>query len=310
MQTAIETGPGAARRTATGSGTDIGRTLRLIGEELDIRIVVRPWWGSVRMSGIRHHVGCGGHVIGRPPSYSCRKCRQRGIASQETRLVSRSRHWLCPGGHTSSQVKWPEVRSGTVILWQGRCGVVRGHRRHSHSQDLEVVDVGETAFLLRVSVGASARHFLVGRDDGHPFVTSVQTKVCTVQDAFDWIMPGYVRNALVLGKRVRRQGDWFFVPYGREPAANMGRYGSAVPWLRPARRRGVPYRGARLHNTRHTASLLVYTTVQGVAQVSPVVRGTVRAPDHPPLELDGWHVAVRRRALPEPSYDRRPNVDD
>ncbi|GAI88375.1 unnamed protein product, partial [marine sediment metagenome] len=106
-----------------------------------------------------------------------------------------------------------------------------------------------------------------------------------------------VREAFTLGLDVKRQGDWYFIPVKKAPKLNGG-YGPHVPLSAPALRGGALYRGAALaygEQTRHTGGLVVYQSVLGLPYPAPFVKGVVKAPDHSPLCLNGWHMAIRQR---------------
>ena len=289
-------------RTPTRTETakpDIRRTLRLIGEELEIPIAVRPWWGSARRGLRMSHTACGFEIF--PPGLHCWICRKRHLAPWEV-STWRDGRWVCP------DMRWPEVEGGVVVLWEGLCGAkLRIRREHVHRQSLEVLDRGATAFLLRVTVGHRSVHFVVGKDGGAPFVTAVSKTATTLEDAFRWMMPAAVQRAIAEGKDVKRQGDWFFVPFGREPRPTRYDYQPRRDW--PLATAG-PSLG-RQFETRHIGDFVAYLSIlEAPGYVSPVVKGTVTAPDHPPLRLDEeWHVAMRRRALPG-NYARRSAVDD
>ena len=278
-------------------------------------IAVRPWWGSRRTRATRYHIKCGESLSLLRDNF-CTKC-QVHVSPQDTGLRwDHPRRWLCPGnGRTYYySIKWPEVQKGVVVLWEGPCHDHWGYRRHAHSQDLEVLDVGETAFLLKVKVSCHINHFLIGMDDGHPFVTPVPKTLTTVQDAFDWFVPTLVREAMVLGKDVKRQGDWFFIPTDRVPklfnVGNRNVVGSEQPGLKCNKL----YRGAALaywRQTRHRGGLVIYgplaRTPLGTA---PYVKGNVKAPDHPTLHLKTWHIGIRRRTAGHVNPTTERAVDD
>lgn len=281
-------------------------TLPQLGELLGIPIVVRPWWGSIR--------GTPGHLHG----------------------------WRCPG-----VIKQPEVQNGVVVFWEGDCkqrysrhtyggGASPWTRReglttHQHRQEVRVLSVGSTAILVHCWVHAeghaapSRTRFLVGMDDGHPFVSPVLSRLETVDEAFAWLRPKMVREALDAGLEVKRQGDWFFVPYKRvlrsegwpvdarkARAYRPPRWKRSVGWLRGPLKMNVPYRNARLamgawttRPTRHIGQLVVYRSLP-----QPLVKGLVTSPDHPPVVLKDWHIAVRTRSTPAGNRDGvRPGGD-
>ncbi|GAI76130.1 unnamed protein product, partial [marine sediment metagenome] len=188
------------------------------------------------------------------------------------------------------------VEDGKVVMWEGPCN----YRSHHHEQTLTVIDQDETAFLLEVRASCNHTRFIIGMDDGHPYVAPVNRRPATVQDAFDWLVPNRVREALTLGKDVKRQGDWYFVPYDKEPRIYKGKPTKDDELWRS---RPVVYRNYLNHNafltygsqTRHQGELVVYKHLLGAPYALPIVKGRVKAPDHPTLVLDTWHIGIRNR---------------
>lgn len=291
-------------------------TLPDLGERLGIPITVRPWWGSRRQ-----------------PS------QLRTVKEEEVRVRAR---WTCPSDGYSTRIKWPEIQRGRVVVWEGPCHDHYGKRWHNHRQTLEVTAISQGALLLRVraSVGLGS-HFLIGMDDARPYVMPVPLKVTTVQDAFEWLVPKPVREAIAAGLDVKRQGDWYFIPYdARLPRVERWwTYGQLAdkrfPWprtgdgLRKLLRQLVSSKqlvdpqqnllryvqhmsAGQLHlypfeNVVFTHAPLIaghVVTRHMVTEVIPrsypwpLVRGRVTAPNHPPLKLRDWHIAVRNRSTP------------
>ena len=284
-------------------------TLTELGEHLGIPITVRPWWGSARQRNRRTHRRCGSilttmtipaiaQTSGSSEPY-CPQCH-RTVGANEIEVGLRPPLWLCPGGY-GNPVKRPEVQSGVVVLWQGPCRVKWGNRTHRHSQSIEVLDVGDSGMLVCVTV-AYGSHSLIGMDDGHPFVTGVTRRSTTVKEAFDWLVPKKVKEAQVLGLDVKRQGDWFFIPYDRPVRETRARQVRAQIWrgtLRYGLEPKVVYADGPLFQaysppTRHIGARVIYRNYPAYL----LVKGVVTAPDHPPLHLGSWHQAVRTRGLP------------
>lgn len=166
---------------------------------------------------------------------------------------------------------------------------------------IEVLDVGEDALLARFGSEVGTQHFIFGKDGnlGQPFMTQVGRKVRTLMDAFDSLMPKIVKEAIAQGLDVKRQGDWFFIPV-KEPVCKKS---YDAKWYRNLEgqridtglRPDVLYTDWRFHETRHTVRGEIIFRSTG----RHYVRGTVDAPDHPPLSLglQRWHLAVRRNSL-------------
>lgn len=161
---------------------------------------------------------------------------------------------------------------------------------------LELVDVGESALLARFTASAGSKNqFIFGRDgNGQPFVTQVSTKIKTITDAFDYLMPRVVKEAISQGLGVKRQGDWFFIPVPEPKFRHSYKptFYFNLEGLHMTRkiRQGVLYYGSSFQETRHTTNgEILYRSVG-----RHFVKGTIHTPDHPPLGLRGWHLAVRR----------------
>lgn len=279
----------------------ISVSLPQLGGLLGIPIVVRPWWGSVRDLFPRYHRKCGERIN---MGNWCGHCMMRVRPKEIEIRRDRPHRWRCPGDYTYSHIKWPEVQNGVIVLWEGPCRERWNGRFHKHRQSIEVLDADGQAILVKLSASWNSSHFLIGTDDGSPYVTPVIRKCATVQDAFDWLMPNIVREAMILGLDVKRQGDWYFIPTDKPPKVHG--YGSHVPMSAPSLDTNKLYRGAPLvyaTQTRHTGGLVVYQTVQKLPHVAPFVRGNVKAPDHPTLHLEGWHIGVRTRSTPGGSRD-------
>lgn len=278
-------------------------TLKEVAAQAGIPIIIRPWWGSLRIRGWTAKDG------DQFPGY-----------------------WACPGRWGYYQPKPPEVQKGVVVFWEGPC---RYHhpKAHQHCQTVEVVDAGEHAILVRMRVEKYTSAFLVGMDDGHPFVTQMLKRITTVEEAFYWLVPKMVLVEQVAGAEVKRQGDWFFFPYEGEVKETRTRLWPRLPTrqhiqslrerastdptaataLRVALRRpetNAIYSQAPLiygwqEPTRHIGERVIFRSLP-----QPLVKGTVTAPDHPTVVLDGWHVAVRRRSTPAGDGMRPGTMDD
>ncbi len=288
--------------------------LRLAADELGIPIDIRPWWGSRRETNRRLHTVCGdGDVfdawdwerqIVRP---WCHRCR-RFLPEEEIKVVPMPHKWLCP------RVKYPQVQGDTVIFWEGECGMRRSTKGHNHRQSIELIDVGAHAFLVSLKTGIAGRNFLIGKDDGHPFATMIARRVITVQDAFDWLVPKLVREAYILGKEVKRQGDWFFILDKNDPLTRQNGGTMRVVGSDPGLETNILYHDVHLiYNgvqTRHIGSMVVHKGLINTTYGAPRVKGEVRAPDHPTLTLESWHIGVRRRSGSGSSDETsRPGLD-
>ena len=290
-------------------------TLEELGAELGIPIKVRPWWGSIRERKREVHKKCGHTVdiyrVLRPRFY-CPECRE-GVSEEDIeRRYIFGRNWPCPAGPYYSRIKWPEVQNGAIIVWEGPCRARTGKRSpfHHHRQTIEVLDFDGQIILVSIRVSAAWSNFLLGMDDGHPFVRPVRRRETTVQDALDWLVPNKVREAFALSLDVKRQGDWYFIPTTRK--IKLHHYGSHVPLSAPGLDSNKLYRGVALvygEQTRHTGGLVVYQSVLGLPYPAPFVKGNVKAPDHPPLHLERWHIAIRQRQATWGTQERIGSID-
>lgn len=265
-----------------------------------IPAIVRPWWGSARHESVLIHTLCGKMVsLTNLKSLWCYHCSRKVPVSEIKRV--RKGFYLCPAGYSYNRITRPEVQGGRVVLWEGPCHL----NKHTHQQSLTVIDESDSALLIEVKVCNSGTRFLVGLDDNHPFVTSVNRKPETVQDAFDWLVPNKVREAFILGKDVVRQGDWYFIPFEKKLWTYKGQPGEEdVLYRRPILRmrihvnflnHDVPLVYGWGGVTRHRAELAVYKHILGLPYPVPVVKGRVTAPDHPDKIFDDWHIAIRHR---------------
>ena len=183
---------------------------------------------------------------------------------------------------------------------------------------IQILDVGESALLVRFGSELGTQHFIFGKDGdrGQPFTTQVGKKARTVVDAFDFLMPKIVKDAIAQGLDVKRQGDWFFIPI-KEPRCKKSfnsewHYGLDGRRTDTRLRHDTLYYDWRFIETRHTVTGEIVYRCTG----RHYVRGTVHAPDHPPLVLrgngvnNGWFLAVRRNSLNWENSGLRRGGDD
>lgn len=289
-------------------------TLPELGAMVGVPIRMKPWWGSRREPDPLIHSVCGHHLVTKRWGMgewllSCLHC-YRHVELSEVKTKRGSRKLICPAGFYYNEVRDPEIQKGQIVIWEGQCG----KRGHKHSQDVEVRSVEMGAILLKITMGMNTRRFLIGVDDDHPYITQVNKNPNTVQEAFDWLTPIMVKRAIAAGLEVRRQGDWHFIPTDREPRKDLegdrlyfrSRAGNLVQMFRTH----FVYHNMQLiygDETRHRGQHVAYQTVFGLAHAAPLVKGRVTAPNHPPLHLPGWHIAVRNRGT---NGGRRQNGGD
>lgn len=255
--------------------------------ELGIPIKVRPWWGSVRRSSLQ--------------TQNLVRVDESGTVG-EMEEVGRERHvqWLCLADFNNRK-RNPEIQDGKIILWEGQRHYDKGYRPHTHTQVIEVKDARYQSMLITIRLGnvkASLSQFLLGMDSGRPYAMQVGLRCQTTNEALSWLVPKMVKSAIAQGLDVKRQGDWFFIPHNREPNLNEWddflRYG-LYKLNHLYRNSQLVYNGVA---TRHRATLVVYNSILYLPGAAPIVKGKVRAPDHDPLVLDQWHLAIRNRSHP------------
>lgn len=286
-------------------------TLPELGALVGVPIKIKPWWGSRRGTSFPTHNECG-HIL-YSKHYSCGTWRlycsecDRFVGPDESTLKRGNRKWLCPAGNNYNELKDPEIQNGSVIIWEGKCGVKakkKNGRGHNHQMNVEVMSVAQGAILLKLSLNTMLRRFLIGVDDGHPYVTQVNKNSKTVEEAFDWLTPNIVKKSRAAGLEVRRQGDWHFIPFDREPVlckdGDKLYYRSLDGTMTSnSINKRTLYRGVPLiygEETRHRGGMVVYQHIFGLPYEAPIVKGKVKAPNHPSLYLPTWHIAVRNRA--------------
>ncbi|MBA7602299.1 hypothetical protein ES703_09387 [subsurface metagenome] len=266
-----------------------------LGEMVGVPIKVRPWWGSVR-----RRFGTTSMVV---------RIREGIVVDEASMPLKAHVVWECPADGQNRK-KAPEVQGGVIIVWEGQCGYKGAYDKHTHAQTIEVKSVAHQAMLISLRLSETARsYFLLGVDGGSPFVVQVTKRPQTVDEAFQWLMPKKVKEAVIQGLDVKRQGDWFFIPTSREP--RLFDNGVEVP-ARTGLKANKLYKGARLiyncAETRHWGARVVYASVLGLPCLAPFVKGNVKAPDHEPLHLDGWHIGIRNRS--HPWRNTQPGVGD
>jgi hypothetical protein len=162
--------------------------------------------------------------------------------------------------------------------------------------------------LLLVREGAEKQKFLLGHDERHWFVAAVPGQsVRSVGTAMAALRPAEVQSG---EGRVRRQGEWFFVPrpvlnpnpnlvHRNEPISRgrgskphvceeLFRTGGVTVCVCRQRPNGVSENEMNaIIAARPEARLWNWRRM--VRDASVYVRGKIRHADHATLRLDGWH---------------------
>jgi hypothetical protein len=126
----------------------------------------------------------------------------------------------------------------------------------------------------------------VGKDQTHLFIADVPNRprpANTVKDAHRALRPAAVIERSRDTGRIKRQGEWFFIPATAEEER-------AIEAAKLFIVRHAPIGGRRAR--AHVAEELVITEKNGT-----FVRGRVRHPDHRSLELVGWFRVVANTEL-------------
>ena len=178
----------------------------------------------------------------------------------------------------------------------------------------EVLDVQpqHRHLVLMVRDGTAKNKFLLGRDERHWFAAAVPgDHVHDVRTAIDSLRPPEAE-----GRRVIRQGEWFFVPdpaasdrgaaiHRNEPLSRGGgskphvceelmRRGGVTVMVSPEHPTGIsPVRYERLISANARMRALSWRRMTRDADV--YARGDVRHRDHKTVHLDGWHRVFMNR---------------
>ncbi|HIQ02569.1 MAG TPA: hypothetical protein EYH30_10705, partial [Anaerolineales bacterium] len=168
----------------------------------------------------------------------------------------------------------PRVENGRVVVEVGE-----GYRssRHLHGQNIYVLDVDGMEALVEVRkygdlYGAGRWKYLFGcYPNGEPYILQVKSTVETLEEARRSLIPASVQKRLEAGEPVIEYGIWLFL-LARPPKSGP---------ISTEHRLGVGYIAERA---------VVMKTVMYVS-------GCVAHYALPPLYLEGWHKAVRNKAI-------------
>jgi hypothetical protein len=156
--------------------------------------------------------------------------------------------------------------------------------------------------LLRLQTDSRKRHYLCGLDERQLFIAELPRGVPTVRDAHRVLKAEEV--LLAEGKRrVRRQGEWFFLELTPEERKHLER---ALAQGAIVRKQAIGGGG-----NPHTADEITRIPAQPLEHGHPVraldvfVRGRVRHVDHKTLVLSDWHKVVRNT---EPNAGRMAGI--
>jgi len=124
------------------------------------------------------------------------------------------------------------------------------------------------------------RHYLCGLDERQLFIAELPRAVSTVREAHRALAPTSLHAAA--GRRVVRQGEWFFVEPTVQELEDVRTASHLVERKAPC-----GSGGGRPH--------VVDEAITVPRSKTRYVRGAVRHPDHRTLQLRGWHRVVLNR---------------
>lgn len=144
--------------------------------------------------------------------------------------------------------------------------------------------------------GGKPRYLLCSLDEHRYFVSELSSPARTVAEAFEKLKPKKVRAAEAAGTRVRRQGEWFFIPTGLDDAGMA----AALGMTKTAFARRLAHDAAipddRRKTNRHHATLFLTKDAvyaRGLVTHKTAFHGLLTH-EHVSLKLGGqWHEAVK-----------------
>lgn len=161
--------------------------------------------------------------------------------------------------------------------------------------------------LLHINnpIARTKEKLLIGHDERHLFISGVTSNTKNLAEAFDKLKPPSVIEAIRKGKKVVRQGEWFFIPFDGEPtniATNIGVVHKKRAIVNNNRRTFNPHIADEIMflkpvTVEHPA-LLHYLRLNNCVAF---VRGKVRHGQHSTVELVGWHKVYQNLEIPQQS---------
>lgn len=153
-----------------------------------------------------------------------------------------------------------------------------------------------TEELVRPGVSGRKRRFLFGYDERRIFISSLaEEDVKTVKEAFESLKPVDVKDAEFQGKKVKRQGEWFFIPISKFISCGN----DCIMEKEPLNRLGNP----------HVADVLVSRKLEfprysgdRIIRGEFYAKGSIRHGDHSTLHLKGWHLVARANEVDNQLY--------
>lgn len=157
--------------------------------------------------------------------------------------------------------------------------ILRVHEPEREYQE-RVWENGISHIKTRVTP-SEARTYLLGRDETHLFLSRVSNNVHTVEQAHRSLKPSIVRERQQETNRIKRQGEWFFIPTTSSEVEMIKYHLRNV--TKVVIRKWEPLSSS---GTPHIAEKLV--RIEG----NTYVTGKIRHAEHHTIEFHGWFLAV------------------
>jgi hypothetical protein len=177
-------------------------------------------------------------------------------------------------------------------------GVGYKSSKHFHGQNLYILDIADNMALVEMRkfgdmYGAGLWHYLVGIDNGAPWIAHIKSSIDSVAEAVQSLKPAAVKRAEAAGLPVQRQGDWFFIPAKPSAAAHANGWQHGLDGdHRPAEMLATQTEPGRIFDP--TSRRLITADLPAGAIY---VRGALDHTQHHSIRLDGWHKAIRNNAI-------------
>lgn len=130
------------------------------------------------------------------------------------------------------------------------------------------------------------------------FLVEINKQVNTIKEAYDALMPDIVKRSMSSGKKVLRQGEWFFIPehVTKKIIDNNKIFGKEGKTKKEYWQRETLKLQAGIRNSPNYAQC-GFINSEGVAFVTGKIEHSGR--EHNDLILKGWY-----RAIPNTSFDK------
>jgi hypothetical protein len=176
-------------------------------------------------------------------------------------------------------VEWTPPAQGMFFPGNWEDDVVIAAATSHFGVDADKVAVGYWHQLGGTLIQWKGRHYLSGLDEGMAFVIRLRrdAKPTTLEKAFEALKPGPVLLAERDGLKVKRQGEWFFIPTdytAQFPPVRLANATSKSQLERFAVRRALPVPTAQ--GNRHVCKVLTFAQGKHEGNLHEVDRITGR----------------------------------